>query len=304
MSIPDYQQLMRPVLLQASNGEIAMKDAVQNLAEEFALTDEDLKIMLPSKAAPMFYNRVAWAKTYLNKAGLISSPARGVFQITEKGRDALKSNEVIDNKFLKKFDSFNDFQSTGKKNDVSSSEIVEENSLTPEELLRKTHQELNDAIGLELLDAIRSLEPAFFEHMLIKLLMAMGYGGAEQNEGVVLAKSGDNGVDGVIDQDPLGVDQVYIQAKRYAEGNNIGSDSIRDFFGALNLKKAQKGIFFTTSDFTVSAKETANNLSNRIVLINGVQLSKLMIRYNVGCQTEYAIEIKQIDEDFFNWGQL
>lgn len=300
--IPDYQTLMRPVLEQADNGEVTLKDTVAELASVFQLSEEDLLEMLPSKRAPLFYNRVAWAKTYLQQAGLIKSIRRGVFTITEEGKRALQTREKIDNHFLKRFESFQNFQSrNGNKENSEPESIMDESEFTPNELLRETYSKLNNALAAELIDKIRIASPAFFEYLIVELLVAMGYGGTAENAGQALGKSGDDGIDGVINQDPLGVDQIYVQAKRYAEGNNVSANAIRDFFGALNLKKAQKGLFFTTSDFTPSAVQTAKDLGMRIVLINGQQLAKLMIRYNVGCRDEDIIHIKRLDEDFFEW---
>ncbi len=171
--------------------------------------------------------------------------------------------------------------------------------ITPDEALRNAYKAINGALTSDLLSRARKVTSAFFEELLIELLISMGYGGTGEGAAHALGKTGDNGVDGVIDQDPLGVDQIYIQAKRYAEGNNVGSGDIRDFFGALNLKKAQKGIFITTSEFTSSAIETAQNLGTRIVLINGTELAKLMLRYNIGSRDEQVLHLKKIDEDFF-----
>ena len=170
---------------------------------------------------------------------------------------------------------------------------------TPDEALRSAHGAIIGALSAELLDRVRNGTPAFFERLIVQLLVAMGYGGTSEEAGRALGQSGDNGVDGVIDQDPLGVDQIYVQAKRYAEGNNIGAGAIREFYGALSLKKAQEGIFVTTSAFSTAATETARGLGSRIVLIDGPHLARLMIRYNVGCRDEEIIHLKKLDEDFF-----
>ena len=171
---------------------------------------------------------------------------------------------------------------------------------TPDEALRRAHTAITSALAEDLLDRVRKSSPAFFERLIVALLLAMGYGGTSEDAGRALGQSGDAGVDGVIDQDPLGVDQIYVQAKRYGDGNNVGAGAIRDFYGALSLKKAQKGIFVTTSAFSSGAIETARGLGSRIVLIDGLQLAKLMTRYNVGCRDEDVLHIKKIDEDFFD----
>ncbi|ASW80406.1 restriction endonuclease [Vibrio anguillarum] len=291
---------MKPVLEAAKNEEVKLSNVVDLLAEHFNLSEDERTELLPSGRQAAFTNRVGWAKTYLTKAGLLDSTRRGHFVITELGQDALISGEEINNQYLKHFDDFNAF--TKQKNGDSSK--VEETTLsnndaTPDEVLRAAYKQINDTLASEILARTRKVSPAFFEQLLIELLLAMGYGGTGEGMAHTLGKSGDNGVDGVINQDPLGVDQVYIQAKRYAEGANISSSNIRDFFGALNLKKAQKGIFITTSDFTPSAVQTAKDLGMRIVLINGKELAKLMLRYNIGSRDEQVIYLKRIDEEFF-----
>ncbi|MBF4259777.1 restriction endonuclease, partial [Vibrio anguillarum] len=278
---------MKPVLEAAKNEEVKLSNVVDLLAEHFNLSEDERTELLPSGRQAAFTNRVGWAKTYLTKAGLLDSTRRGHFVITELGQDALISGEEINNQYLKHFDDFNAF--TKQKNGDSSK--VEETTLsnndaTPDEVLRAAYKQINDTLASEILARTRKVSPAFFEQLLIELLLAMGYGGTGEGMAHTLGKSGDNGVDGVINQDPLGVDQVYIQAKRYAEGANISSSNIRDFFGALNLKKAQKGIFITTSDFTPSAVQTAKDLGMRIVLINGKELAKLMLRYTIGSRDE------------------
>ncbi|ELD8764101.1 restriction endonuclease [Vibrio cholerae] len=299
--LPSYQDLMKPVLEAAKNEEVKLSNVVDLLAERFNLSEDERTELLPSGRQAAFTNRVGWAKTYLTKAGLLDSTRRGHFVITELGQDALISGEEINNQYLKHFDDFNAF--TKQKNGDSSKveeTTLSDNDATPDEVLRSAYKQINDALASEILARTRKVSPAFFEQLLIELLLAMGYGGSDEGMAHTLGRSGDNGVDGVINQDPLGVDQLYIQAKRYAEGNNISAGDIRDFFGALNLKKAQKGIFITTSEFTPSAIQTAKNLGMRIVLINGKQLAHLMLRYNIGCREEQVISIKQIDEEFFD----
>ena len=300
--IPDYQTLMKPVLETSSDEEVRISDVVSKLADKFHLTVEEREALLPSGKQPTFSNRVHWAKTYLMKAGLVNATRRGHFVITKRGKEALADPDVeINNQYLKQFNEFKVFQ--GQANDTKKDTQVNiepsDSSATPDEILRSAYKNINATLSTDLLDRVREVSPAFFEQVVVDLLIAMGYGGAADNAGRALGKSGDNGVDGVIDQDPLGVDQIYIQAKRYADGNTVGAGDIRDFFGALNLKKAQKGIFITTSSFSPSAIKTAQDLGSRIVLIDGVQLSKLMIRYNVGCRDEDVIRLKKIDEDFF-----
>lgn len=302
--IPDYQTLMLPVLKSCAHGERITSDVIDALAIEFQLTQEEKEQLLPSGKQSTFSNRIHWAKGYLKQAGLLIYPARSHFVLTDGGRKVLASNpDKIDNKFLEQFEAFQEFRSRkgAQSSNVSSERetILPSEDATPDELLRSSHKAIGDALAADLLGRVRDASPQFFEELIVELLIGMGYGGTSENAGKAIGKSGDDGVDGVIDQDPLGVDQIYIQAKRYAEGNNIGSGAIRDFFGALNLKKAQKGIFFTSSAFTSSATQTANDLGVRIVLIDGLRLAKLMIRYNIGCRDEEILHLKKVDEEFF-----
>ncbi|WP_432451856.1 restriction endonuclease [Agarivorans sp. QJM3NY_29] len=306
--IPNYQQFMRPFLevAHAANGEVRLRDVINQIADKFALSEEEREEKLPSGRQPILDNRVGWARTYLTKAGLLEVTRRAHFVITERGIQALKETDSeIDNSYLTQFDEFIAFkeQKNSESNESSKTPVKTEHDtdedVTPDEALRAAYKKINDALSEEMLERTRKVTPAFFETLLIELLLAMGYGGSGEGAAHALGKTGDNGVDGVIDQDPLGVDQIYIQAKRYAEGNNVSAGDIRDFFGALNLKKAQKGIFITTSDFTTSAIETAQNLGTRIVLINGTELAKLMLRYNIGSRDEQVLHLKKIDEEFF-----
>ncbi len=301
--IPDYQSLMRPVLEKASRGEVRVSAVVEDLSADLGLTESEKEELLPSGKQTTFSNRVHWAKTYLKQAGLVRTTRRGHFTITEAGLAALaETNSKIDNQFLKRFAAFRDFKSRASGAESSGSEDQNDEvvSITPDEELRRAHKKINDSLADELLERVRDASPAFFEELIVILLVAMGYGGSAEDAGRALGRSGDDGVDGVIDQDPLGVDQIYIQAKRYKAGNSVGSGAIRDFFGGLSLKRAQKGIFVTTSSFSASAVSTARDLGSRIVLIDGAQLAKLMIRYNVGCRDEDVLRLKKVDDDFFD----
>ncbi|ASK79134.1 restriction endonuclease [Paraphotobacterium marinum] len=302
--IPNYQKFMRPFLeiAEAANGnEVKLRDVINKLAIKFELTDQQKEEKLPSGKQSIFDNRVGWARTYLTKAGLLEVTRRAHFIITERGVRALQDkNAIIDNKYLKQFDEFIAFKDQKKINtDIAIETRQDDDDITPDEAFRAAYKKINDALAQDILERTRKVTPVFFEDLLIELLLAMGYGGTGEGAAHALGKSGDNGIDGVIDQDPLGVDQIYIQAKRYAEGNNVGAVDIRDFFGALNLKKAHKGIFITTSNFTSSAKQTAQDLGTRIVLINGQELANLMLRYNIGSRDEEVLHLKKIDEEFF-----
>lgn len=301
--LPSYQEFMRPFLeiaQQANGKEVKLREVIDQLAEQFNLSEQERQQTLPSGRQTSLDNRVSWAKTYLTKAGLLETTRRAHFVITSRGKEALANPDTqINNHYLEQFDEFVAFKN--KSNVTTNNDHIGEldNEVTPDEALRAAYQKINDSLAADILDRTRKVTPAFFEELLIELLIAMGYGGTGEGAAHALGKTGDNGVDGVIDQDPLGVDQIYIQAKRYARGNNVGAGDIRDFFGALNLKKAQKGIFITTSDFTASAVETAQNLGTRIVLINGHELARLMLRYNIGSRDEQVLHLKKIDEEFF-----
>jgi len=297
---------MLPVLKHAANGEIRISELVPQLAEDFQLTQEERDQTLPSSGQSVLYNRAQWAKTYLKQAGLLQPTKRAHFQISERGLQILKAPPArIDIAFLEQFEEFRAFRDRSKKaDDAGRPAVIEvaEVSLdsSPEDVLTSAHQQIEEAFIAELIDRLLVGTPAFFEKAIVELLLAMGYGGSSNDAGRAIGQSGDNGVDGVIDQDPLGVDQIYLQAKRYAADNIVGASAIRDFFGALSLKKAQKGIFVTTSSFSKSARETAAQLGGRIVLIDGKQLGRLMVRYNVGCRDKYTLHVKDFDEDFFD----
>lgn len=284
-------------------GEVRISAVVEDLADRLGLTEEERAQLLPSGKQTTFANRVHWARSYLKQAGLVKNTRRAHYEITERGRQALSdTNLKINAAYLAQFEEFQEFQARSKNEDsILKPDNAERVDITetPDETLRKAHREINQTLAKDLLDQVRAANPAFFELLIVDLLVAMGYGGTSEDAGRALGRSGDDGVDGVIDQDPLGVDQIYLQAKRYADGNNIGSGAIRDFFGALSLKKASKGIFVTTSRFSPSATKTAHDLGSRIVLIDGTHLTNLMIRYNIGCRDEEIIHLKKMDDSYF-----
>lgn len=291
---------MRPVLSIAAEGEAKISDVLDRLADEFSLSQDERAEVLPSSGQTVLYNRAQWAKTYLKQAGLVEPTRRGYVKITKRGSLALADLYTqIDTKFLRTFPEFLAFQSRNRQSVRADEPLVVEATSTPEEILRDAYERIAFTISFELVERLRSGTPAFFERAIISLLLAMGYGGSSEDAGRAIGQAGDDGVDGVIDQDPLGVDQIYVQAKRYAEGNQVGPAAIREFYGSLSLKKAQKGIFVTTSGFTRSAVETARQIGARIVLIDAEHLGRLMVLHNVGCRDQEIIKIKRIDEDFF-----
>ena len=301
-TVPDYQSLMLPVLRAATAGEQRIGAVVQRLGEELGLSEAARAALLASGRQTIFANRVHWAKTYLAKAGLVEATKRGHFRLTQRGADVLAASpERIDNRFLSRFEEFRQFsdRSAQPTDDEVVPEPADAAEQTPDEIMRAAHRRIEAALAEDLLDGVRAAPPDFFERLIVNLLLAMGYGGSAADAGRALGRSGDDGVDGVIDQDALGLDRVYIQAKRYAAGNSVGPGAIRDFFGSLDRHKAAKGLFVTTSGFTSSARETADYLSKRIVLIDGEQLTRLMIRHNVGCRIEEVLHVKKVDEDFF-----
>lgn len=302
--IPDYQSLMLPVLRTAEHGEVRIGDVIESLASVLNLGEGARNALLASGRQTIFANRVHWAKTYLAKAGLVEATRRGHFRITPRGEEVLAAApDRIDNRFLARFEEFRAFTDRGASPSTEETDpvkvIANTTEATPDEIMRAAHRRIDAALAEDLLDRVRAAPPDFFERLIVDLLLAMGYGGSAAEAGRALGRSGDDGVDGVIDQDELGLDRVYIQAKRYAAGNSVGSGAIRDFFGSLDRHKAAKGLFVTTSSFTTGARDTAEYLSKRIVLIDGEQLTRLMIRHNVGCRIEESLHVRKVDEDFF-----
>ncbi len=305
MNIPDFQTLMLPVLRIAAKDEVKISDVVERLANEFNLSSEERAQLLPSGRQTTFANRVHWAKSYLGKAGLVELTKRAHFRITDRGREVLSAPpERIDIKYLNQFPGFQKSREAEDESggDTASSSVVDNTTtLTPDEVMRSAHRQLEVALADEMLQRIRSGTPAFFESLIVRLLVRMGYGGGSVTDvaKALVGGPGDGGVDGVIDQDPLGLDRIYVQAKRYGAGNTVGAGDIRDFFGSLDRFKASKGLFVTASTFTSSARQTAEQLSKRIVLMDGDQLTRLMIFHGVGCVIEETLHVKKVDEEFF-----
>ena len=301
MSIPDFQSLMLPVLKESAHGEVRISDVVAVIGQKLGLTEAELSELLPSGKQTTFANRVNWAKSYLGKADLIKLTKRAYFEISERGKIVLANPpKTINIKFFETFPEFKAFREAGAQSPATQHlEITNFKELAPDEVIRSANAELQQSLGVELLAKILASPPNFFERLVVQLLIAMGYGGSAIEAGKALGKSGDGGVDGVIDQDALGLDRIYVQAKRYTD-NKVSSGEIRDFFGSLDRFKANKGMFVTTSSFSPSAKETADMLSKRIVLIDGQLLTRLMIRFDIGCRVEEVVHIKKLDEDFFD----
>lgn len=304
MAIPDYQTLMLPVLQLASDGkEHKFSQAVEMLANKFGLTTEERIELLPSGSQAVFNNRVGWARSYLKQAGLLTSPKRGFFTITEKGTELLATNPTrIDTSILEQYPEFIEFKNRRKDKAEGESEIEpafeQESTLTPEDALAAAYNKLRSALESEILSAVKEASPSFFERVVVDLLVKMGYGGNRQDAGRALGKSGDGGIDGIINEDRLGLDVIYIQAKRW-EGV-VGRPEIQKFAGALQGQRARKGVFIATSSFTKEAKEYASVIDSKIILIDGEHLSKLMAEHNVGVSTVGQYEVKKLDSDYFD----
>ncbi len=297
MSIPDYQTIMLPLLTITGDGQDhSISDLIQRLSSHFQLSDAELSEMLPSGSEAIFRNRVRWARFYLLHALLIEDPKRGIVRITDRGRKVLASNpKTINVKFLNQFSEFVSFK--GHKKD-GQTEQAEETAETPEELIETGYQKLRTEVESELLARVKGASPKFFEHLVVELMVRLGYGGSIKNPGTVIGKSGDEGVDGVIKEDKLGLELLYIQAKRW-DKQVVTRDEVQKFVGALHGKKARKGVFITTSVFAKSAVEYVSTIENKVVLIDGRLLASLMFDTNLGLARVMSREIKKIDSDFF-----
>ena len=300
--IPNYQYFMLPVLKSAEKGAVSISDVIDNIANDANVSEEDRKIKT-STGSTLLYSRVSWAKSYLVQAGLLEIVGRGLFKATPEGLSLLAKNpKEINNKTLEKYPSFNAFKKRSKKSKENTNNFDENSDLdelSPEEAIHQSLDSLNSSLANELISRILKANPTFFENLIIKLLVAMGYSNNTDEGWEHTGKTGDDGIDGVINQDVLGVDKIYIQAKRYADNHSVTAGDLRNFIGALDMCRAVKGVFVTTSSFTTDAKNTVKKASKNIVLIDGSQLTKLMIKYGVGCKTKETINIQKIDEDFF-----
>lgn len=305
MPIPEYQTFMLPLLKRLGDGKTRVfKDLVSELADEFNLTPEERLELLPSGGTLRFSSRVGWAKTYIKKAGLLAQPKRGLVQITPAGKTVLA--EVpgkIDVAYLARFPAFLEFRLSGREKGTPVADAAIESAgseLTPDEIMDKAYQRSRDALADELLDRVKSASPGYFERVVVQLLIAMGYGGSQQEAGQAVGRTGDGGIDGVINEDRLGLDAIYVQAKRW-DGKAVGPEDIRGFIGALDNKEgARKGVFITTSTFTSAAAETAvKSRSYKIVLIDGRRLADLMIEHDIGVSAGATYQLKRIDSDFF-----
>lgn len=296
MSIPDFQTIMLPLLkFLGDEKEHSPRDAIEHLVSEFNLNEMERKELLPSGRQARFDNRVSWARSYLKKAGLIESFKEGNHRITKRGLEVLKENpERIGIKYLEKYPEFIEFKK-GKTEEKEEEEKIKD--ATPEELIESASQNLRDNLTTELLQNVKNCSPTFFEKLVIDLLVKMGYGGTRKDAGQAIGKSGDEGIDGIIKEDRLGLDILYIQAKRW--NNPVSRPEIQKFAGALQGQRAKKGIFITTSTFTQDAENYINKIESKIVLIDGETLANLMIDHNLGVSPVSSFEIKRMDMDYF-----
>ncbi|APF00808.1 MULTISPECIES: restriction endonuclease [Pseudomonas] len=300
MSIPDFQSVMRPVLEAVRDGvAIPLSVLRESIADVFQLTEEERKERLPSGHQTVINNRVGWARTYLNKAGLLTIPSKGMVQITARGREALANGpERITVAWLKQFPEFADFHTAKPQSvDVLGVVEVEVAETTPDEQLAEAHQALVQSLADELLAQVRAATPGFFEQLVVDLMLAMGYGGSRKEAGKATQATNDDGIDGIIKEDKLGLDVIYLQAKRWT--NTVHRPEIDKFIGALTRQRARKGVFITTSEFSAGAREAALGLDIKVVLIDGVELARLMVENNLGVSVKQVYEVKQLDSDYF-----
>ena len=308
MAIPDYQTLMLPLLTLAGDGkDHVFREAVAGLADQFSLSEDERAALLPSGFYPVFASRVGWARAYMKQAGLIEGPKRGVLRISKAGLDLLATKPArIDNKTLEKYPSFLEFKARGKDSVVADALVVEQLPIrsdplpeqTPEEAMASAHKRLRQGLEEELLDRVKGVSPSFFERLVIDLLVAMGYGGTRADAGRAIGKSGDGGIDGIINEDRLGLDVIYVQAKRW-EGT-VSRPEIQKFAGALQGQRATKGVFITTSNFTREAREFAGSIASKIILIDGERLAALMVEHDVGVARIGSYVLKRLDNDYFD----
>lgn len=302
MPIPKYDEMYRAFLDCLADGQQhkskEVKDAVAGV---FSVSEKERAELLPSGKQQLFDNRIGWTRTYLKKAGLVQSPSRGVYVITPAGRQVLDENPPqIDNLFLQRFESFRKFISPNTEEAVTAIPAEKVSSKTPQDILDEAFQQINTTLADDLLNEIMKQSPVFFEHLVVKLLTQMGYGGSVDNAGMVIGQTGDEGIDGIIREDKLGFSLIYIQAKRWDCDKTVGRPELQKFVGALAGQGASKGLFITTAKFTKEAYQYAEKQhTTKVVLVDGTTLAKLMIEYNLGVSTEVTYRIKRIDSDFF-----
>jgi restriction system protein len=297
MPIPDYETLMLPILNFLDDGiERKTREIISHIIKTFEITNEESKVLIPSGRAKLIDNRVGWACTYLRKAGLIESPQRSINKITSDGKKVVDENpQKIDGKYLNQFNKFQEFRQDSTSTVEQDEVIIPEK--TPEEIIGIQSELINKSIRNDLLDLVCKMEPSMFEQLVIDLLLAIGYGGSVEDAGSAIGQTNDGGIDGVIKEDVLGLDTIFVQAKKWQK--TVAIKEVRDFAGALLSKKSNKGVFITTSDFPKSAHEFVSSIDRKIILIDGKRMAELMLKYNLGVSIKNVVEIKEIDNDYF-----
>lgn len=299
MSVPGFQSFLRPLLELASDGnEHAMREAREIISRNLRLTEADLFDLVLGGTQPRFDNRVAWAKSYLLKAKCLEATKRAHFRITDRGQQLLLSCPGrIDLRTLEQYPEFIEFRTSTHDNSISTEIISPSMAETPEELLQGSYQKIRNELASELLTRVKNNSPRFFELLVVDLLIAMGYGGSRADAGKALGQTGDEGIDGIIKEDRLGLDIIYLQAKRW-EGT-VGRPEIQKFVGALHGKRAKKGVFITTGKFSDDAHTYVDTIDPKVILIDGNRLASLMIDFNIGATTVTNYEVKKVDSDYF-----
>jgi restriction system protein len=300
MPIPDYQKIMLPLLKFAGDGkEHSVREAVEHISKLFKLSDSEKNELLPSGQQNIIDNRVGWARTYLKKSGLITATRRAYFEITKLGLEVIKEKPAdINVKYLEQFDQFIEFRNARRETGTNGEQEADvDTTQTPQELLEYGYQKIKKELTLELLANVKKCSPQFLEKLVVELLISMGYGGSRKDAGQAIGQSGDGGIDGIIKEDKLGLDAIYIQAKRW-EGV-VGSKEIRNFVGSLVGQNANKGVFITTSGFTKDALEYVKAITHKVILIDGETLAQLMIENDIGVSKVISYDVKKIDSDYF-----
>lgn len=301
MAIPKFQDFLYPFLLQLRDKDVSNKEMKEILITHFALTEEDCLLKTRGGSAYQIDDRIGWVRQWLRRALFIEIPQKGIYRITQRGKEYLQTHTDLRQTDLLEYPEYAEYaiSSPGKKNDVKSGAEQLAEELTPTEQLEAAMKKINDDLAADILQKTREMSPAKFEQLVLDLLLAMGYGGSNKDLAKVTPISHDNGVDGIIPEDALGLDKIYIQAKRYKEGSPVAKPEIQQFIGALSEQKASKGVFVTTSSFTQGARESVSKATSKIVLIDGIALAQYMIEFNVGVSTRKSYEVKRLDTDYF-----
>lgn len=308
MAIPDYESLMRPFLAAIAAGAKNVTEALPYIKEQFQISEEEAEELLPSGRISILASRAHWARTYLANAGCLTSPKRNLHVITERGQKLLSAHpERIDNSILSQFPEFQAWRSKSpidsgpdQQPEQGAGGSKSASSLTPEDAIEQSFNAIEHALAADILAAVLAVSPKQFEQLIVDLLLAMGYGGGDRAMGERIGKSGDGGIDGIINEDALGLDAVYIQAKRYAPETKVGRPALQAFVGSLTGEGATKGVFVTTSDFSKEARDYLNKVQHRIVLVNGERLARLMIQHEVGVRARKTYTLRSVDEDYFS----